>query len=63
MKKEPWFYNRTFLIDNTKFIKGDVVDVGCGRAKYKDMILGFEGVKSYTGIDFYQTESVDIIAD
>lgn len=61
-KKEPWFYNRRFLADNSNLIKGDVVDVGCGQGKYKDLISGSPQVKSYTGVDFYDKQA-DIVAD
>jgi len=61
-KEEPWFYNRRFLADNSSLIKGDVVDIGCGQGKYKDLISSSPQVKSYTGVDFY-TKQADIVAD
>ena len=60
--KEPWFYNRRFLADNLNLVRGDVIDVGCGRCKYKGLISGSSQVKSYTGVDFYATQA-DVIAD
>lgn len=60
--KDPWFYNRRFLADNLNLIRGDVADVGCGRCKYKSLILGSPQVKSYTGVDFYASQA-DITAD
>lgn len=63
MKYTPWFYNKTFLVDNSKFIKGDIIDIGCGKSKYKKFILSLPQAKSYTGLDFYVAKNVDIVAD
>lgn len=60
--KEPWFYNRRFLTDHSELIRGEVVDVGCGKGKYRSLILGWPQVKSYTGVDFY-TSQADIEAN
>lgn len=59
----PWFYSRSFLNDNARFIKGEVIDIGCGSAKYKSLILDFPAVKNYTGLDFFRGEAADIVAD
>lgn len=61
LKKEPWFYSRQLLKDNAQFIKGDVIDVGCGEGKHKEIILALPGVKSYTGLE--QNFRADIQAD
>lgn len=62
-KKQPWFYNWNFLKDNYRFIRGKVIDIGCGSAKYKPMILELNGVEDYTGLDFFRNEAADIVAD
>jgi SAM-dependent methyltransferase len=59
--KEPWFYSRQLLKDNAQFIKGDVIDVGCGDGKHKEVILGLPNIKSYTGLE--QNFKADIQAD
>jgi SAM-dependent methyltransferase len=61
--KEPWFFSRSFIKDKAEYLKGDVIDIGCGSSKYKSIILGFRGVKSFTGIDFIKDTGVDIVAD
>ncbi|MDP2638729.1 MAG: methyltransferase domain-containing protein [Candidatus Azambacteria bacterium] len=63
LKKQPWFYTWNFLRDNSQFIKGDVIDVGCGNSKYKSMILKFDNVKKYTGLDFFVSNNADIVTD
>jgi SAM-dependent methyltransferase len=61
--KSPWFYNKNFIRRDLDIIHGDVVDVGCGTLKYKAMILGLPKVKKYFGIDFFQANGVDLVAD
>lgn len=58
----PWYYNKTFLANNADLIKGRVVDIGCGRCKYKDFILSLPQVEDYTGVDLY-AQNADILAD
>lgn len=61
--KEPWFYGRQFLKDKKMYISGNVIDVGAGTLKYKNFILSINKVKSYTALDFYKFEGVDIVAN
>lgn len=59
----PWFYSRKFLMDTPNFIRGNVVDIGCGTGKYRKFILSLPHVNSYIGIDFYKTEQAKMVAD
>jgi len=63
LKRKPWFYTWNFLRNNSHFIKGNVIDIGCGSAKYKPIILRLDGVKSYKGLDFFRAGIADIVAD
>ncbi len=40
-----------FLKKNLHLLNGDVLDIGCGRMRYKEIILTGKNVKSYTGLD------------
>jgi len=61
--KNTWLYNRDFLRNHAGYFRGDVVDVGCGNGKYRDLVKNLPGVTSYTGIDFYKTKVANIVAD
>ena len=51
--EEPWYYDRMLLKDNSQFVKGNVIDVSCGKGKHKNIILGLPDVETYTGLDWY----------
>lgn len=55
------FDTRTTLKDNSRYIAGKILDLGCGRAKYKSLVLQWG--KEYIGADFYKHENVDIFTD
>lgn len=61
--EEPWFYSRQLLKNSSQYIKGRVIDLGCGEKenKHKSLILNLPGIESYTGVDFYT--DADIKAD
>ncbi len=61
--RNTWWTNRNFIIRSLKYLKGDVIDIGCDTGKYKGIILSAPDVKSYTGLDFYRTSVCDIVAD
>ena len=53
-----------FLIKYSKYYKGQLVDLGCGEAPYKDYFLQY--VDSYIGIDWTKTlhnSKADIVSD
>lgn len=54
------YYTRTSLANNSKYIKGDVLDLGCGRGKYKDLVLS--SADKYTGCDYYKYDNVDVMS-
>lgn len=41
----------SFLRKNINFLSGKVLDIGCGKMKYKDFILKGKNVKEYIGLD------------
>lgn len=63
MRAPVWYQNRSFLADHAEYFKGEVIDLGCDRTKYKSFILSVPGVTSYLGVDFYRTEKVDEVVD
>ena len=42
---------KSFIIHVSEKMKGDVLDIGCGKKPYEDLIMGIDAVKSYTGVD------------
>lgn len=40
-----------FLTSQLGQLRGDVLDIGCGKMRYKQTILGASGVKKYIGLD------------
>lgn len=53
-----------FLIKYSKYIKGHLVDLGCGEAPYKDFFLQF--ADKYTGVDWSNTlhnSQADVVSD
>jgi SAM-dependent methyltransferase len=40
-----------FLMSQSLVFRGDVLDVGCGRCPYKEIILKFPNTKKYIGLD------------
>ena len=61
--RDPWYYSRRFITDQAARLTGDVIDIGCGSAKYRQMILDLPGVETFTGLDFFAAPEVDIVAD
>jgi ubiquinone/menaquinone biosynthesis C-methylase UbiE len=56
------FDTRATLEENIEYIKGSVLDLGCGRSKYKHIVLANAG--SYLGVDKYKYgNNVEIVAD
>ena len=51
-----WFYVRRsilqFIQNKLMYMKGNLLDVGCGIMPYKELILNGGKVTSYTGLDF-----------
>lgn len=63
MRKTVWFNNEQFLIEHSDKIKGRVLDVGCGHMKYKETLEQSDVMKEYVGVDFYESEGVQVVAD
>lgn len=57
--------NNRFVRDHLSFLKGRVIDLGCGQAPYKQDILKY--VEEYIGVDweksFHDLSNVDVMAD
>lgn len=41
----------SFISENLVYLKGDLLDVGCGKKPYKQFILENKDIKSYVGLD------------
>lgn len=55
------YSTRKIIEDNLEYLYGNVLDLGCGKGKYKNIIL--RKAAKYTGADLYTTENVDVITD
>lgn len=42
-----------YLISKLSYLKGDLLDVGCGEMPYKEVILNSSSVDNYIGLDVY----------
>ena len=42
---------KSFILHVSEKMMGDVLDIGCGKKPYEDLIMGIDAVKSYTGVD------------
>ncbi|MFH0854426.1 MAG: class I SAM-dependent methyltransferase [bacterium] len=51
-------HTKTLLEKNHRFIRGKLLDLGCGRCKYKQLVL--QNADSYTGCDYYDHKNMDI---
>jgi len=52
---------RKELKKTTKYVNGNLLDVGCGKRPYEDIFLPY--VEKYTGVDIVDGPRVDIVAD
>lgn len=52
------YSTKTILEDNLDYLNGKVLDLGCGKGKYKNIIL--TRATKYMGADLYGDENIDI---
>ena len=55
------FSTKRLLKKNLDYISGKTLDLGCGRGKYKELII--TKASQYIGADFYEHKNVDVYTD
>ncbi|WP_291367894.1 hypothetical protein, partial [Cyclobacterium sp.] len=44
-----------FLITNAVYLKGNLLDIGCGEMPYKQEIINNSEITEYTGLDIFDS--------